>query len=413
MAEISKLPPESAWRAQVAHHVSSRKEAIVREWMNVVAADPEIPSADRLTFSALEDHLPEMLLELAAAIHHGAEVEEHSIKATSAAHGKARWRNGYRLDEVLRELNRIREMIVGEIRDFLAGNAGAEGESIIREVEHFFCLVAATSAIQFSAAQNGEILLRNRQLEHAYEQVQAATEEVKDVAESRLRLLRAITHVLRNSVQPVVLAATNLKESSKWSSETDEPLMNSARRLQSLLSTVTELSSLLAGELVLKIEKFRLPDLLESIDSKHRAHAESKGLRFESRLQSQIADVTSDLTKIKAIADELVQNAIKFTDSGFVRVEIADSEEDLWILRVTDSGKGLEPDLARHVFGEIHHQPDVPNAGARLGLVVSRHLARLLQGELTFISTLHEGSAFQLNLPREMAVGGESDGFCR
>ena len=404
MAEIPTLPPESALRTRVAQHLSSRKEAIVRDWINAMASDPEIPSADQLTFSALEDHLPELLQELAAAIQHGGEIEKNAIKSTSAAHGKARWRSGYRLDEVLRELNRIREMIIQEIHDLLAADAGKEFESITSEAERFFRLVAATSAIQFSTAQDGELLLRNRQLEHAYEQVQAASEEVKNVAESRLRLLRAITHVLRNSLQPVMLAATNLKDLSRWDSEANEPLMRSATRLQSLLSTVTELSSLLAGELVLRIEKFRLPDLLESIDRKHRRRAEKKGLRFESELQSQITDVTSDLTKITTIADELIHNAIKFTDSGFVRVEISDSEKDLWILRVTDSGIGLDPDLARHVFGEIHHQPELPNAGARLGLVVSRHLARLLQGELTFISTYQKGSAFQLILPRETAM---------
>ena len=395
---------------RVAQHLETHIEALVRRWVDAVVSDTEIPSSDRMTFSALQDHFPEMLRELAVTIRVGVqEVREGEIKTTGAAHGKMRWKNGYRLDEVLRELDRARQIIIGEIRGLFAENEAVDVDPITHEVERFFSLVAATSAIQFSAAQGAEILLRNRQLHHAYEQVQAATDEVRDISESRLSLLRAVTPELRNAVQPLVLAATFLKESTIWDTEAEQSLKVSATRLQSLLSTLADLSTLLAGDLGVEIEKFGLFELLDYIESKHRSAAESKGLRFESQLERDMTDVYSDLSKVKAIADELVQNALKFTELGFIRVEIAESAADRWVLRVADSGRGFEPRVARQVFGELHGPPESQNAGARLGLVTSRYLARLLGGELTFITSPLKGSTFQLNLLRDLHAPKHSD----
>ncbi len=374
----------------------------MREWVKVVESDPEIPTSDRLTFSALEDHFPEMLQELAGEIRSGPLTSDSaSVKATAKAHAKSRWKNGYRLDEVLRELNRIREMLTHEIRDHLSDLPAAESEPIVRQAEQFFGLVISTSAVQFSVAQDAELILRKRQLEHAYEQVHAATEEIRDLAESRLRLLRAVTHELRNSVQPVVLGATLVKELPDWDNEAGTALVNSAAKLQSLLSKLSELSSLLSGEAKVVWQRFSVPDLVRQIQSDHAVEAKRKGLLLDMQVPSQISEQTSDPEKVRKIANELVGNAIKFTDAGFVRLEVAENANG-WTLKVVDSGPGLEPDMARQVFGEFHTPPTLPNVGARLGLVASRHLARLIGGDLTFSTTLHKGSTFQLHLLREV-----------
>ncbi len=401
MADPSLLWSEDAVRDRVARHVEVRREEIVREWVNAVLSDPAIPSSDKLTFSALKDHFPEMLQELAEVIRHRASgTQEDDIQTTAAAHGKARWRNGYKLDEVLRELSRVHHMLVREILDVVGGPPPAVVEPISRDVDHFFCLVGATSALQFAEAQKAALLLQDQQLTDAYEQTQSGTAQGKEGSASRLRLLRAVSHELRNAVQPILLAAALLKESSAWDRELDASMTSSASKLQVLLAALPEISLLLAGKSPVEIEKFTFFQLLEYLESKHPA-AEEKGLCFETHLRSTNFAVYSDLAKVKAIAGELVDNAIKFTASGFIRVEIGESGEDHWTLRVADSGQGIEPNLARQIFGELHSPPLDLNAGARLGLVVSHHLAHLLGGELSFVTTPLNGSTFQLNLPRE------------
>jgi len=94
----------------VAAYLAENRDRITAEWMDAVRDDSQIPAADRLTRTALEDHFPAMLDELVVALKRpDQEVEGKEIRETGAEHGKARWRSGYRLDEVLRELARIRE----------------------------------------------------------------------------------------------------------------------------------------------------------------------------------------------------------------------------------------------------------------------------------------------------------------
>jgi len=117
-------------------------------------------------------------------------------------------------------------------------------------------------------------------------------------------------------------------------------------------------------------------------------------------LQSEVVEVHCDLAKAQSIANELVANAIKFTDCGGIRVKIEEHGER-WVLRVIDTGKGLEPHTARQIFGEIHNATPDPNAGARLGLVIARYLA-FAMGRINLVAAPQKGSTFQVNLPKTL-----------
>jgi signal transduction histidine kinase len=397
-------PPEASERARIAQHLDANRDRIIASWLEAVQRDDRIPSADRLTMEALKDHFPEMLAELISAVHEGQAGEEAGeALETGREHGKARWRNGYRLDEVLRELNRIREMIVKEVVAFCEGGiSGKVRDQAVQTMRFLFDSIVATSAQQFVKAQEAEVILRASQLQHAYELVQAATEERRAVAQSRLGLLRAVTHELRNTLQPITLAAELLLRKPDASDrETVAGRLSAiAGHLQTLLDRLGALSSLLAGDARVRLEKINLVDLLHSLAEMHRDNAERKGLRFESRVSIDVPEITSDREKLQEIGAILLSNAIKFTSTGFVRVEISGADDDRWILRVSDSGSGIDPKETRHIFREFHSQHTSSQTGVRLGLVISRHLAHLLGGEITFQSTVGEGSCFEVNLPR-------------
>jgi signal transduction histidine kinase len=243
---------ESSERELVAERLNANGDRIVSEWMKAVSADAGIPSADRLTITALRDHFPEMLRELVESVRVPSKSDDDEARETGNAHGKSRWRSGYRLDEVLRELARIREMVLEEIQSICRVQV-SEGvrDDVIRTARIYFDTISATSARQFVRAQDAEVILRTNQLEHAYEQVQAATQQMRSIAESRLSLLRAATHELRNAMQPVTLAAETLLEESnlKNRDEIGRQLSSVACRLQALLDRLVKLSSLLSGRL--------------------------------------------------------------------------------------------------------------------------------------------------------------------
>jgi signal transduction histidine kinase len=388
----------------IIRRLESDRERVISDWMEAVRNDETIPSADRLTLAALRDDFPEMLQELIEYLRQG-DVTPDSAKtqATGAAHGKGRWRHGYRLDEVLRELARVREMLLEEVEAISESEVSAKVRSTVNlTIRRFFDNIAATSARQFVRAQEGELVLRANQLEHAYQQVHASTDQLRVVAESRLSLLRAVNHELRNGLQPVSYAAQALvvEQDLDNRNEIRLRLERVASRLESLLTRLGELSSILAGEARVRLVTIPLDELIDRLSQEHAPLAEKKGLRFECSVSTKGAEITSDPDKLHEIGHILLSNAITYTSSGSVRVEAIAVDDHRWTLRVTDSGAGIDPLQARNLFQEFHSRDTASPQGLHLGLVLARYLARLLGGDLTFQSTFGKGSSFELNLPR-------------
>src|SRR5262249_5556850 len=97
----------------------------------------------------------------------------------------------------------------------------------------------------------------------------------------------------------------------------------------------------------------------------------------------------------------LLGNAVKFTERGNVRIEVADNTTDV-IVTVSDTGIGIAREMKEHIFEpfrQIRQLTERRGGGTGLGLAVSRQLGRLLGGELTVKSLLGEGSTFTLRLP--------------
>ncbi|EDY18002.1 histidine kinase [Chthoniobacter flavus Ellin428] len=398
----------------MCHRLADRLDAdryeIMTEWIHAVREDKRIPAADSLTLSMLQDHFPEMFAELVTALVQApAAVNTPETQKTGREHGKTRWRNGYRLDEVLRELARVREIVLKRIRAFCQETNSPELREAAEEKSRlFFDTIVAASARQFMQEQQAEVLLRSRQLHHAYEQVQAATEQLRSVAQSRLRLLRGVSHELRNALQAVGLATEALIEGDAVESRQSitADLSVSAGRLQRLLDRLQEFSAILAGETRLKLEPIELSVFLDRLQQDHLAAARNKGLELNCTAAGDLPAVKMDGAKLRQIADILLSNAILYTDHGTVQVRTTRDEPGRWILRVEDTGVGIDEINSRLVFSEFHRRGPFENQGLGLGLVIARHLAHLLDGEITFRSAAGEGSSFQVNLPIDLSSVG-------
>ena len=395
-------------RLALAGQLESERNEVVSEWMAAVREDPEIPNADHLTLGALQDHLPQILVELVEALRKPPQdlQDAPEPRQTAREHGKMRWRSGYRFDELLRELARIREIILARAREYFnERNTSRACTEVEKQIRRFFDVIIVSSAQQFMDEQQAEVLLRTQQLRSAYELVQAATEQLRAVAQSRLRLLRGVSHELRNALQTVELAADSLLEEVEPENyrSLSSNLAGSATRLQRLLDRLHEFSTILAGEARLEVRRLDLPLYLQELEERHRPAAEQKGLGLEFTNPAELTSVTTDHTKLRTIADILVQNAIENTASGTVWLDIRVDPPGRWILRVIDTGSGIDPESARNVFSEFHHGRS-DKQGVGLGLVIARHLANLMDGEITFQSSPGEGSCFEVNLPVDLSA---------
>jgi signal transduction histidine kinase len=399
--------PATAELHALAQWLETNRHAVVTDWINAVRDDAQIPDADRLTLAALQDHFPEMLLELIGALRNPLASQSSETRETAQDHGKARWRNGYQLDEVLRELARIREIILVRVRTFCRErNCGHLRDEADEKVRRFFDSVVATSARQYIFEQEAEVSLRTRQLHHAYEQVQAATEQLRDVAQSRLRLLRGVSHELRNAMQAVNFGAAALLEQSDAESRNSmlSQLGGSAAHLRRVLERLQEFSNILAGEVRSQPARLDVEQFLRSLDKPHRAAAEGKGLTFRCVAGPGLPAITMDSDKLRHIADILISNAVDYTERGSIYVMVRTDGADRWVLAVEDTGIGIDKADAQCVFREFHHSARTPKRGVGLGIVIARHLARLMDAEITFRSQLEYGTRFEVNLPVDLAA---------
>lgn len=184
-----------------------------------------------------------------------------------------------------------------------------------------------------------------------------------------------------------------------------------ARHLLSLIEQILSLSRLEAGKEEVIAERADLIAIARETAALIEPAAMTKRLRFEVKVPPPPVEITTDPTKVRQIMLNLLGNAVKFTESGFVELSIEVNPEVVEI-RVTDSGEGIAAEHAERIFEpfwQVGQSRFARAAGTGLGLSVSRQLARLMGGDITVRSELGRGSTFLVRLPRALSGSPSAD----
>jgi signal transduction histidine kinase len=182
--------------------------------------------------------------------------------------------------------------------------------------------------------------------------------------------------------------------------------------LLSLVNAVLDLSRIEARQVELKLEDFGVRELARQAFSAHRSSAELKGLSMELEIAEDVpAEARGDRGKLLQLLNNLLHNAVKFTDAGRVRLRITAQAERL-LFEVADTGRGMSAEALKHIF-ETFYQADSSNAraaeGRGLGLAIVRELVHLLGGKVDVQSAPGSGSEFAVTLPLRAAAWPERD----
>ena len=381
----------------------AQQPALTERWMKLVFGDQEVEHSDQLTYRQLADQLPRIFQEICIELEsRNLRDSEGAIERDARQHGQWRWQQGYRIDELVRELDLFRQVLLLAIGEYAAAHPdfAREDEEHARlmtdEVVSFVTLASIREAV---SERDRKIDEYTGMLERANYELTLRQKLISDLYETRMQITRRVAHDLRNFLN-VFSTALQLATRSPAKRDTALGLANrQVADMATLVDEMVEYSKVLGDDSVLTVEPFDIVGLFDELMQACRVSTEAKGLKLIGQLDTNLTMVTSHRLKVKQVALNLLSNAIKYTAAGEIVLSINLAPDDRWRLRVTDTGVGIGEDDQERVFEEFERAADEDIPGAGLGLAIVKELSRTLDGELKFQSAKGHGSVFEVTFP--------------
>lgn len=255
-------------------------------------------------------------------------------------------------------------------------------------------------------ALSEKLRLLNKNLEDIVEQRTKELSFSKEVAESANRakseFLAKISHEMRTPLTPIIGYSKLLLKEYPNSEIKDklDIIHTSGVKLLNFTNELLDFSKIESGKVDLNFESFSVKELFQDIFYEHNSLAVTKNLKFEIKYDKNDITIYSDKMKIYEIVKNLIHNAIKYTNKGFVFCEV-NVNSNFLNFSVYDSGIGISKDHLEYIF-ESFGQINKHSSGAGLGLSITKKLVEILKGTITVESKVMVGTTFNVSIPIEV-----------
>jgi signal transduction histidine kinase len=395
MALISEV------KRYLIEHLAGRQSIIGEQVVSAIRSSSEISSSERLTDQQLIDHFPQLFADLVEYFLTDAEhsIRRRTIEAASN-HGMTRWQQGYQLVEVFRELGIVQRSIVDHgIETFFEENPQWT-DSIHKARRHL------ADFFEDSVAGSVQRYVENftEQLRTANAKLLIANENLSRIDESRLRLIRTVSHELANVLNALTLTVTLITAGHDETvrSEMLKVCQRNIQEMSELLNDLKDYSVLIAGGASLQIEEINVRVFGSDLESSFRALAQAAGVSLNLFVDPALDVIRGDRKKIRQITTNLVTNAINHCRNTNTTVVLAfrSLNQGDWQIAVEDSGKGIPPEHLDSIFEEFKRiAPSGDMRGSGLGLAITKRLVEELKGSIEVSSEVGRGSRFVVTIP--------------
>ncbi len=352
--------------------------------------------------------------------------------ATDECHVSETWLTmlGYKSDEVSMPIKNWRDYIYPDDLPMLEAQYAA----------HFRGEILLTSAEHRMVCQNGDpkwVLARGRLVQRsadgapmrmvgtimdltARKTLEHKLESALHVAESANRakevFLANMSHEIRTQLNGVIGTAGALARRNLPTEEAEmvDLIRSSGETLDRLLSDILDQAKMEAGQFTLQVEPFDLRKEVEIATELMRARADERGLGFLVAYDAAArGEFAGDAIRIRQIISNLASNAIKFTESGEVRVTVSAEEPEnpgdptMLRIEVVDSGMGFDAETAERLFARFTQADSSISrkfGGTGLGLAISKTLVELMNGTISAKGEPGMGAVFTVRIPLQRTV---------
>jgi signal transduction histidine kinase len=275
---------------------------------------------------------------------------------------------------------------------------------------------ADLDVLQTLAGQIG-IALQNAGL---FEDVQVATQRLREADQRKSEFLADMSHELRTPLNSIIgyaeLMLMGISEMDPDTLEDVQAIYDNGRHLLKIINNILDLSKIEAGRMELNIEEVHVPSLIEEIkvSSAGLLVDKEKPVEMRTDVDDDVPSIEADRVRLSQILNNLVGNAIKFTEKGSITLRAY--TEDGWVyMEVEDTGPGMTEEDLQEIFERFRRIEDSFTRraeGTGLGLSITRYLVDMHGGTVDVESEVGEGSTFTVCLPiqhPETDVDAEAD----
>lgn len=319
---------------------------------------------------------------------------------------------------ILRPLDRL----TASARAISAGDysvrAKASNEDEMGELTRTFNSMLDTIERHTSELEE-RVSARTRELESEVKEREKAEQTARQASQAKSEFLANMSHEIRTPMNAILgfseILANKIQDPRQ--KEYISAVHSSGKSLLSLINDVLDLSKVEAGKLHLQYGAVSPATILKELEMVFSQKVEEKGLTYSTEVEEGFPKtVLLDETRLRQVLLNLIGNAIKFTEHGFVQVRArvddqAPQETGLCLIfEVHDSGIGIPSDQLENIFGAFEQQIGQSHAkygGTGLGLTISKRLVELMGGQISVESTPGQGSIFRVALQEveETAMG--------
>lgn len=271
--------------------------------------------------------------------------------------------------------------------------------------------VAAFSAIavMFLAGTFVTLVRMLRRREQHLQEVEQLRVAAEKASQAKTNFLATVSHEVRTPLNGILGTAELLVRSGlpPKQEELASTLLVSGRNLLSIITDILDLSKIEADELVVEAAPFSPWRVVHDVLGLFASYASSKGLGLSMHADNQVpAVLAGDSHRVKQVVGNLVSNAIKFSDTGEVRVTLSwplgDDGTQVLRIEVSDTGVGVPEEARERIFqpfGQADGSISRRFGGTGLGLAISKRLVDLMGGTIDFTSRPAAGATFWVELP--------------
>jgi len=294
---------------------------------------------------------------------------------------------------------------------------GVPGETLLGRSLGPRILSAGTSEIDIRLKNGENGLGEYRVLPTSWRGEAASLILIRDITEQKAAekmrddFIQTVSHELRTPLTAIRESVSQLLDGIPGTVNPDQKknlslCLRNTDHLKRIVDNLLDLSKYESGRAELRIARFDMAELAVSILDSFRPRAQRNGIILEFDLPETPVFVRADRQKITQVWMNLIDNALKFTRKGFVRIEIRE-EKEMIICSVSDSGRGIAADSLARIFEKFEQFGKMSpheEKGTGLGLTISKNIIELHGGAIRAESEPERGSRFLFTLPQNESI---------